>query len=364
MMPASNRGAGMNVGFPDVCLTPAAPSPIPVPYPNMAMNVQAASFSPTVKVTFMPALNMGSKIPMSTGDEGGTAHPMFKTVGAYTMGNPIVLVSKLPAVNLLCPTTGNNMNNPLGAVLVPSVTNVFYTLAECESATAEIGPAALAALDGAVRDVESEPAVRFCEAHSTTVVLHVARIVSTLSSLVFNALESSARLRAANGAGRSGAPLASPLILDLRGCPGGDAFAALSLADDFLPRGAELATIVEGDDERVLRARKGDPYLFPLAILVDGKTASAAELFAGCLAAHGRALVVGERTFGKLTAQKVAATARGGRYETVAHFRLPGAIETTPFSGLVPHITVPEMPGAGFVGVGDPALGAALSALC
>ena len=101
MMPASNRGAGMNIGFPDVCLTPAAPAPIPVPYPNMAMNAQAASFSPTVKVTFMPALNMGSKIPMSTGDEGGTAHPMFKTVGAYTMGNPIVLVSKLPAVNLL-----------------------------------------------------------------------------------------------------------------------------------------------------------------------------------------------------------------------------------------------------------------------
>ncbi len=129
MLPASNKGVGMNIGFPDVCLTPVGPAVVPIPYPNIALNAMAVPFSPVVKVTMMPALNMGSKIPMTMGDEPGVAHPMYKQMGAYTMGNPIVYVDKLPAINLLCPTTGNNMNDGLGAVLVPSVTNVLYTLA-------------------------------------------------------------------------------------------------------------------------------------------------------------------------------------------------------------------------------------------
>ncbi|MCK5941064.1 MAG: DUF4150 domain-containing protein, partial [Planctomycetes bacterium] len=43
-MPAANQGVGMNMGFPDVCTTPAAPSPIPIPYPNIGMNAMAMPF--------------------------------------------------------------------------------------------------------------------------------------------------------------------------------------------------------------------------------------------------------------------------------------------------------------------------------
>src|SRR5512133_1815765 len=127
MFPGSNRGAGGNMGFPDVCLTPAAPAPVPMPYPNIAMNAQASGFSPTVKFTMMNALNLGTRISMTSGDDSGSAHPSFKQAGAYTMGNPTVFVNMMPAIHLLCPTTGNNMNNPLGAVLMPSATNVFLT---------------------------------------------------------------------------------------------------------------------------------------------------------------------------------------------------------------------------------------------
>ena len=49
--------------------------------------------------------------------------------GRYTMGNPTVMVNALPAVNLLCPTTGNDFINPIGAVMVPSITNVFFSRA-------------------------------------------------------------------------------------------------------------------------------------------------------------------------------------------------------------------------------------------
>src|SRR3954470_22036334 len=110
MLPASNRGAGMNMGFPDVCNTVVGPATVPIPYPNIAMNAQASPFSPNVKITMMSALNMASRIPMTSGDEAGTAHPMVKQAGAYTMGNPIVDINNMPAINLTCPTTGNNMN--------------------------------------------------------------------------------------------------------------------------------------------------------------------------------------------------------------------------------------------------------------
>src|SRR6185369_4154314 len=129
MLPAANKGVGMNIGFPDVCLTPAGPAVVPIPYPNMAMNAMAAPFVPTILLGFMPALNLGSTIPMTMGDEGGVAHPFFKQMGRYTMGNPKVLLQGLPAITLTSPTSGNNMNNPVGAVLVPSVTTVFFTCA-------------------------------------------------------------------------------------------------------------------------------------------------------------------------------------------------------------------------------------------
>ena len=65
MMPASNKGVGMSLGFPDVCTTPAAPSPVPIPYPNMAMNAMAVPFAPNVMISMMPGLNMSSRIPMT-----------------------------------------------------------------------------------------------------------------------------------------------------------------------------------------------------------------------------------------------------------------------------------------------------------
>ena len=69
---------------------------------------------------------MGSVIPMTLGDQAGVLSP-FMGPGMYTMGNPTVMVNALPAINLLCPTTGNNMVNPIGAATVPSITNVFYS---------------------------------------------------------------------------------------------------------------------------------------------------------------------------------------------------------------------------------------------
>jgi carboxyl-terminal processing protease len=96
------------------------------------------------------------------------------------------------------------------------------------------------------------------------------------------------------------------LIVDVRGNPGGELTAFLELAGDFLEPGSVLARAIDADgDEIVYRSTHPDPYRAPLWILVDRETASAAELFAGCLQWHGRAVIAGETTYGKGAALKL-----------------------------------------------------------
>lgn len=96
-------------------------------------------------------------------------------------------------------------------------------------------------------------------------------------------------------------------VLDLRGNPGGLLSEAISVADLFLPRGEIVNTRgrhkesfqhYEADEEDILQGA-------PMAVLVDGKTASAAEVLAIALQDRGRALVVGTVSFGKGTVQTV-----------------------------------------------------------
>jgi carboxyl-terminal processing protease len=141
---------------------------------------------------------------------------------------------------------------------------------------------------------------------------------------------------------RWGRERVAALVVDLRGCPGGDVIAAIELAGDFLPAGALVVTATDGDgDETAYRAKGGDPYPFPLFVLVDGSTASAAEVFVGALRAHGRAVVVGEGTYGKGSTQTLLAGFASAHYATVATFTLPNG-EPIEGSGVRPDIEVPS----------------------
>jgi len=98
------------------------------------------------------------------------------------------------------------------------------------------------------------------------------------------------------------------LILDLRNNPGGLLDTAVEACDLFIPDGKIVST--RGRDGRELEVfeagRKGTyGQDFPIAILVSRFSASASEIFAACLQDHGRAIVVGERTFGKGTVQNL-----------------------------------------------------------
>jgi carboxyl-terminal processing protease len=97
------------------------------------------------------------------------------------------------------------------------------------------------------------------------------------------------------------------LVLDLRGNPGGVIEAAVQVAAFFLDAGDRILWVRgrSGPKEELLVPPGFEPYKVPLRILIDNRTASAAELVAGALQDHGRARVLGQRSFGKGLVQSV-----------------------------------------------------------
>jgi carboxyl-terminal processing protease len=96
------------------------------------------------------------------------------------------------------------------------------------------------------------------------------------------------------------------LVLDLRGNGGGLFDAAIDVANEFLSEGVVVYQVEKGNPEEVFRA-SGSTSLpdTPMAVLVDGGTASASEIVAGALQDQERAVLVGEKTFGKGSVQLV-----------------------------------------------------------
>jgi len=96
------------------------------------------------------------------------------------------------------------------------------------------------------------------------------------------------------------------LILDLRENPGGLLEQGVNISDLFLPAGDVVVEVRARRPQESVTARASDPETggtMPVVVLVDEYSASAAEIVAGALQDHDRALVVGERTFGKGSVQ-------------------------------------------------------------
>lgn len=125
---ANSQMMGTDMGFPDVCLTPAAPAPIPVPYPNIAMGPMGTPPVTTVLFMCTPAHNMGTKIPQTNGDNAGVnmgvasgsvMGPSRHLTAAFT-----VLLKNKPATRMTSVALQNRTNCP-GVRLVPSQVKVM-----------------------------------------------------------------------------------------------------------------------------------------------------------------------------------------------------------------------------------------------
>ncbi len=101
------------------------------------------------------------------------------------------------------------------------------------------------------------------------------------------------------------------LILDIRDNGGGDFDAALAIADIFLDEMAVVSVKDARGKETVHKAGAGS-YNAPLVVLVNKNSASASEILAGALQDHGRAVLVGDKTFGKGLVQTVYPLSDGG----------------------------------------------------
>ena len=139
---------------------------------------------------------------------------------------------------------------------------------------------------------------------------------------------------------------AKRLILDLRDNGGGLIQPAVDVCDQFLDGGVILYETGRGRGERAYHARRGGLATdLPLAVLVNGSTASASEMIAGSLQAHGRAVLIGEPTYGKGSVQLIFTLSDGSSlHVTNAIWLLPDR-QPLPATGLTPDI--PVAPGEG-----------------
>jgi len=116
------------------------------------------------------------------------------------------------------------------------------------------------------------------------------------------------------------------LVLDLRDNPGGELDAATAAADLFLNDGVIVSATGRASDARFsVTARPGDALDgAPIAVLVNGGSASAAEILAGALRDHGRAVLVGRTTFGKGSVQSLLPLSDGHALKlTTSHYYTP-----------------------------------------
>jgi carboxyl-terminal processing protease len=151
-------------------------------------------------------------------------------------------------------------------------------------------------------------------------------------------------VKALNGLVRQGV---DSLVIDLRNNPGGLLDAAVEVAEPFFRKG-ELIVYTQGrkpaDRDEYKAETAGEPVTLRIAVLINAGTASAAEVVTGALKDTRRAVVVGERSFGKGSVQSIFKLKNGeGLRLTTAHYYTPSGV-TIHEKGITPQVEVVMTP--------------------
>jgi carboxyl-terminal processing protease len=135
---------------------------------------------------------------------------------------------------------------------------------------------------------------------------------------------------------------ATAYAIDLRNNAGGLLDAGIDISRIFLTSGVVIEQQYRGQPVEVFSVEQpGELQTYPLVILVNQNTASAAEIIAGALQAQDRAILIGAPTFGKDTIQLVFDLDDGSSLHiTAAHWWIPGLIEPLAGNGLQPDILI------------------------
>lgn len=152
------------------------------------------------------------------------------------------------------------------------------------------------------------------------------------------------------------------MILDLRGNPGGFFDAAIYAGDDFLDEGFVISKQADarGRIKNYDSTRNGNLLDIELVVLVNTGSASASEILAGALQHAGRAVVIGEETFGKGTAQRIFDLPDGSSLHlTILRWLLPDGRQIERENRVKPDIEI-ELTNEDFIDGKDPQLDRAL----
>jgi carboxyl-terminal processing protease len=147
------------------------------------------------------------------------------------------------------------------------------------------------------------------------------------------------------------------LVLDLRNNPGGLLDQAVAVSDRFLPGNLVIVSTRGRDGHNTSEEKSRDwdtesPY--PMVVLVKSGSASAAEIVAGALQDHGRAVIMGTPTFGKGSVQTIIELEDGsGLKLTIARYYTPKG-RSIQEKGIIPDFVVGEQPGTLFAGKEQP----------
>ena len=146
------------------------------------------------------------------------------------------------------------------------------------------------------------------------------------------------------------------VVLDLRNNPGGVLNGAVDVADEFLDNGAIVQTKGRGNgSDQSFKATPGDLLKgAPLVVLVNSGSASASEIVAGALQDHRRALILGERTFGKGSVQTILPLGNGTAVKlTTARYYTPNG-RSIQAEGIEPDIKLKPLKVADGADSSDP----------
>lgn len=127
-------------------------------------------------------------------------------------------------------------------------------------------------------------------------------------------------------------------VIDLRNNPGGLLYASIEMARMWLQEGAIVSTVDRDGGDREFEANQTALTDKPLAVLVNGNSASASEILAGALKDNNRAVLVGSQTYGKGTVQSVSSLSDGsGVVVTVARYYPPSGADINQ-TGIAPDV--------------------------
>jgi carboxyl-terminal processing protease len=134
------------------------------------------------------------------------------------------------------------------------------------------------------------------------------------------------------------------LVLDLRNNPGGLLDQAVKVSDKFIESGLIVYTDgrIENQKVKYVAHKEGTYNGFPIVVLVNAGSASASEIVAGCLQDHGRAIILGTRTFGKASVQTILPLDDGSALRlTTARYYTPNG-RSIQAKGIEPDIVVTD----------------------